>query len=222
MEILFKKTVISTLQLIVGLGIMLFVPAWTIDFWEAWVYLGVFGIAVMLINAYLFNNDPKLLEARLNRTEKERKQKRIQLYIFISYMGIFFLSSLDHRFMWSFVPVSIIVAGDILVALGYLIIFIVLRENTFAIATIEVNKDQKIISTGPYAFIRHPMYLGAIIMLFGTSFALGSWWGLLIFIFITGIIMLRLIEEERYLLKNLSGYNEYCQKVRYRLIPFIW
>ena len=221
MNDLARKTIIGFIQLIIGLGVMLFVPAWTIDFWQAWAYVFVFGASVVLIFAYLYKNDPKLLERRLNRTEKEKSQQGIQRYIFITYIAVFILSSLDHRFLWSDVPFSVVMAGDVLVALGYFIIFIALKENMFAATTIEVAPDQKVIATGPYAVIRHPMYSGGIIMLFGTPLALGSWWGLLIFIPITFLIALRLLDEEKILSQSLSGYREYCQKVRYRLVPWL-
>jgi protein-S-isoprenylcysteine O-methyltransferase Ste14 len=114
------------------------------------------------------------------------------------------------------------VAGDVLTALGFLIVFLVFKENTFTAATIAVTVDQKVVSTGPYAIVRHPMYSGALIMLFGTSLALGSWWGLLMFIPMIFTIAWRARDEERFLMKNLSGYEEYCQIVRYRLVPFAW
>lgn len=222
MNNLLKKTIIGFIQLIAGLGIMLFVPAWTFDFWQAWIYLFIYATAIVLILVYLYKNDTKLLERRLNRAEKEKNQKGIQLCIYITYIGVFILSSLDHRFLWSHVSFSVVMSGDVLVAFGYLIIFIVLKENAFAAATIEVTPDQKVISTGPYAIIRHPMYSGAIVLLFGTPLALGSWWGLLAFILITFFIVRRLLDEEKFLFQSLSGYKEYCQKIRYRLLPFIW
>jgi len=222
MNNLARKTTIGLIQLIIGLGALLFVPAWTMDFWQARAYVFVFSASVVLIFVYLYKNDPKLLERRLNRAEKEKNQKRIQLYIFLTYIGAFVLSSLDHRFLWSDVPFSVVMAGDVLVALGYLIIFIALRENPFAAATIEVTPDHKVISTGPYAAIRHPMYSGGIVILLGTPLALGSWWGLLIFIPMIFIMAWRLLDEEEFLSQGLSGYKEYCQKVRYRLVPFIW
>jgi len=154
--------------------------------------------------------------------EKKNSQKRIQFFIYILYVCLFILSSFDHRFFWSNVPFSVVIAGDVLVSLGYFIIFIVLKENTYASATIELTPDHKVISTGVYTLVRHPMYLGAIVLLLGTPLALGSWWGLLIFFLITYAIMVRLLDEEKFLSQDLSGYNEYCQKTRYRLIPFIW
>jgi protein-S-isoprenylcysteine O-methyltransferase Ste14 len=222
MNNLIRKTVVGIIQLIIGLGFMLFAPAWTFDYWQAWIYLFIFGVSVILIFIYLYNSDSKLLERRLNRTEKEKSQKRIQFFIYILYICLFIFSSLDHRFFWSNVPFSVVIVGDILVSFGYFIIFIVLKDNTYASATIELTPDHKVISTGLYALIRHPMYFGAIVLLLGTPLALGSWWGLLVFILITYVITVRLLDEEKFLSYDLSGYNEYCQKTRYRLIPFIW
>jgi len=128
-------------------------------------------------------------------------------------MGALILPSLDHRFSWSAVPLPIVVTGDVLVALGFLIVFLVFKENTFTAAAIAVTPDQKVVSTGPYAVVRHP---------FGTPLALGSWWGLLMFIPMIFTIAWRARDEERFLLTNLSGYKEYCQMVRYRLVPFVW
>jgi protein-S-isoprenylcysteine O-methyltransferase Ste14 len=201
---------------------MLFAPAWTLDYWQAWIYLSIFGISVLLIYIYLYKSDTKLLERRLNMKEKEKSQKTIQFFIYILYICLFILSSLDHRFFWSNVPFSVVIAGDALVSFGYFIIFIVLKENSYAFATIELTPDHKVISTGIYSLVRHPMYLGAIVLLLGTPFALGSWWGLFIFFLITFAIMVRLLDEEKFLSQDLSGYNEYCQKTRYRLIPLIW
>jgi protein-S-isoprenylcysteine O-methyltransferase Ste14 len=204
---------------------MLFVPAWKIDFWQAWVFLLIFAISSALITAYLWTNDPKLLERRVNAgpgAEKEESQKIIQLLASLVFICLFMLPSLDHRLSLSDVPLPVVVAGDVLVALGFLFIFFVFRENTFAAATIEVVADQKVISTGPYAVVRHPLYSGALIMLFGTPLALGSWWGLLLLIPMTIVIACRLLDEEKLLANGLTGYRQYCQKVRYRLVPFIW
>lgn len=154
--------------------------------------------------------------------EKEKSQRLIQLLAIIVFIGVFILASLDHRFSWSAVPPSVVIAGNILVALGFLIVFLVFKENPFSAATIEVAAGQKVIATGPYALVRHPMYSGGLVMLFGTPLALGSWWGLLMFIPMTLLIVWRLLEEEKFLLKNLPGYSEYYQKVRYRLVPFVF
>jgi protein-S-isoprenylcysteine O-methyltransferase Ste14 len=207
------------------LGILLLAPAWTLDYWQAWVYLLVFAASSALITAYLWKKDPKLLERRIRAgpgAENEKKQKLIQLQASFVFIGAMILPSLDHRFSWSAIPLPIVVAGDVLVALGFLIVFLVFKENTFTAATISVVPDQKVVSTGPYAVVRHPMYSGALIMLVGTPLALGSWWGLLMFIPMIFTIAWRARDEEQFLCKSLSGYKEYCQIVRYRLVPFAW
>jgi protein-S-isoprenylcysteine O-methyltransferase Ste14 len=219
------KTVLGFTQLISVLGILLLVPAWTLDYWQAWVYWFVFAASSALITAYLWKRDPKLLERRIDAgpgAETEKTQKLIQLLAFLAFIGAMILPSLDHRYSWSAVPLPVVLAGDVVVALGFLIVFLVFKENTFAAATIAVSSDQKVVSTGPYAIVRHPMYSGALVMLLGTPLALGSWWGLLMFIPMTLIIAWRARDEERFLDKKLSGYEEYCQRVRYRLAPLVW
>jgi protein-S-isoprenylcysteine O-methyltransferase Ste14 len=225
MDHLAKRTILGFGQLIIGLGTLLLAPGWQLDFWQAWVYLCIFTASTGLITAYLWKKDPKLLERRVNAgpgAEKEKSQKLIQLLAYLVFIGLNVFPSFDHRFSWSDVPLSVVITGDVLVVLGFLIIFNVFRQNTFAAATIEVAPDQKVISTGPYAIVRHPMYSGALVMLFATPLALGSWWGLLLFIPIILIIAWRLLNEEKFLSKSLSGYEEYCQKVQHRLVPFVW
>lgn len=213
------------LFLIIILATFLFLPAWTLDYREAWIFLAVFFFMVLIITLYLIKRDPKLLERRIKAgpgAEKERSQKIIQSLAGIAFIMIFILSAIDHRFKWSMVPVYLIVAGDFLVALGLLIVFLVFKENSYASATIEVGVEQTLISTGPYSFVRHPMYFGAFVMLMGVPLALGSWWGLLTVIPIMVAIVWRLLDEEIFLEKNLPGYITYRNKVKYRLLPFIW
>jgi len=220
-----KKTILGFTQLIVALGTLLFGTAWTFDYWHAWAYLFVFAASCALITAYLWKKDPELLARRVNAgsgAEKEKSQKLIQRYASLAFIGMLVLPSVDHRFSWSVVPLPVVIAGDILVALGFLVVFLVFKENTFTAATIEVAPNQKVVSTGPYAIVRHPMYSGALVMLFGTPLALGSWWGLLMLFPMTFSIAFRVVNEESFLSKNLSGYKHYCQMVRYRLAPFIW
>lgn len=219
------KTLFGFMRFIIMLGICLFGPAWSFNFWQAWVYSIIFVVSSAIITIYLWKKDPKLLERRVEAgpgAEKEKTQKIIQLLASMSFFALLIISSFDHRFGWSNVPLHIVVAGDILVVLGYFLTFLVFRENPFAAATIQVSADQKVISTGPYSIVRHPMYVGGLIMFSGTPLALGSWWGLLILIPITLIIIWRLLDEEKFLSENLPGYKEYCQKVRYRLIPLLW
>jgi len=140
----------------------------------------------------------------------------------IGFIGLIVVPALDHRFAWSHMPPYVALAGDVLVVLGWLAIFLVFKENTFSSATIELAPDHRVISTGPYALVRHPMYAGAIIMLLGLPIALGSWWGLLVFVAMMPALIWRLFDEEAFLARNLQGYVEYQKRVRYRLIPLVW
>jgi protein-S-isoprenylcysteine O-methyltransferase Ste14 len=213
------------LRLLIGMAMSLFLPAWTLYYWQAWVFLAVFSISVLAITVYLMKNDPKLLERRMHvgsRAENERSQKIIQFLAAIAFIALFILPAIDHRFAWSTMPPYVVAAGDFLVALGFLIVFLVFKENTFTSATIEVSSEQKVISTGPYALVRHPMYIGALVMLSGVPLALGSWWGMLMVIPMMLVIVWRLLDEETFLARNLPGYSEYRNEVRYRLVPFLW
>ena len=220
-----KKAFGGLLSLLFSLAVMLFLPAWTLDYWQAWVFLSVFSISVLAITLYLMKNDPKLLERRVNAgpaAEKEKTQKVIQFLASIAFITVIVFPAVDHRFAWSRVPSYINVTGDALVTLGLFAVFLVFKENTFTSATIEVDSEQKVISTGPYALVRHPMYSGALVMLVGVPLALGSWWGLFTIIPFTFVLIWRILDEERFLITNLPGYSEYRNKVKYRLVPFIW
>lgn len=220
-----KKAYAGLLRLLVSLAGLLFLPAGTLDYWEAWVLLTVFFTPALAITVYLAKKDPKLLERRTKAgfgAEKEGKQNVIQLLAMIAFVAAFVLPAIDHRFAWSRVPLCVAIAGDILVGLGFLIVFFVFKENTYASAIIELDAEQKTITTGPYAFVRHPMYAGALVMLVGIPLALGSWWGLVTIIPMTLVMAWRLLEEERFLSKNLAAYVDYQNKVQYRLLPFIW
>ena len=220
-----KKAFTGLLRVVIGLAVLLFLPAWTFDYWQAWLFLSVFCTSTLLITLYVMRNDPMLLQRRLNAgpgAEKEKNQKVIQSFATISFIIAIVFPVIDHRFAWSRVAPYVSVAGDILLALGLLTVFFVFKENTFTSAVIEVAPQQHVVATGPYAIVRHPMYLGALIMFLGTPLALGSWWGLLAVIPITAVLVWRLLNEERFLSKSLSGYSEYRNKIRHRLIPFIW
>ena len=203
----------------------IFLTAWTFNYWQAWTFLAVFFASVLTITIYLMKKDPKLLERRVRggpSAEKEKSQQVIQSIAGIAFIAIFLISALDHRFGWSAVSRYIVIVGDVLVALGLLVVFLVFRENTFTSATIEIATDQKVISTGPYSLVRHPMYSGAFIMLLGVPIALGSWCGLLAVIPLILVIVARLFDEEKFLAQSLVGYPEYLNRVLYRLIPFVW
>jgi protein-S-isoprenylcysteine O-methyltransferase Ste14 len=211
--------------LLLVIAALLFLTAWTFNYWQAWAFLAVFGASALGITIYLMKTDPKLLERRVYggpTAEKETSQKIIQTITLIAFITSMVVPGLDHRFAWSPVPFQLVVAGDVLVALGFLIIFFVYRENTFASATIAVYPEQKVISTGLYALVRHPMYVGGLIMFLGIPISLGSWWGLFgVLIFLPAGIW-RILEEEIFLMKNLPGYSEYQNKVKRRLLPFVW
>jgi protein-S-isoprenylcysteine O-methyltransferase Ste14 len=210
--------------LIILMG-LLFLPAWTLDYWQAWLFLVVFFGSSLAITLDVMKNDPELLERRLRagpRAEKEKSQKIIQLLASIMFLAAIVLPPIDYRFGWSAVPPYVVVAGDVLVALGFLLVFLVFKENSFASATIEIGAGQKVVSTGPYAMVRHPMYLGGLLIFAGVPLALGSWWGLLTLVPSTAVIIWRLLDEEKLLVKSLPGYSEYRAKVKHRMVPLIW
>lgn len=225
MDNIIGKTVSGFIALLAIIGGLIFLPALTVNYLEAWIYLLTFAISTILITIYLFRNDQKLLERRLNAgsaAEKEKTQKAIQTIASVFFCLIYIIAGLDRHFKWSNIPMYISIFANVFVMLGFFIVFLVFKENSYTSAIIEVDKDQKVISTGMYAIVRHPMYFGAIIMLVASSIALGSYWALLSVAALGITIMARLLNEEKFLTKNLSGYGEYCEKVRYHLIPFVW
>jgi protein-S-isoprenylcysteine O-methyltransferase Ste14 len=219
------KASAGLLSLLGILGAALFLPSWSFYYWQGWVCLAAFFFPSIAITFYLMKRDPELLKRRLKagaKAEQEKSQKVIQSLTRIIFPSLFVFSALDHRFGWSIVPPLLSIAGDLAVALGFAVIFAVFRANTYTSGTIEVAAGQTVVSTGPYALVRHPMYSGALIMLFGIPPALGSWWGLLIFVPMAGLIVWRLLEEEKFLAANLPGYSEYRKRVAYRLLPLVW
>jgi protein-S-isoprenylcysteine O-methyltransferase Ste14 len=217
-----KKTAVMFPAVLLVLGLVLFVPAGTLDYWEAWVYCAVLVIPFVFVATWLLHKDPDLLARRIRFREKEPAQKRVIGISRLVFLIAFLLPGLDHRFGWSHVPVAAVLAADALVFLGYVLVFLVFRENTYASRVVEVEREQKVISTGPYALVRHPMYLGTSIMFLATPIALGSYWALPVFLTLPCVLVCRIQNEEEVLLRELTGYQEYTQKVRYRLIPFIW
>jgi protein-S-isoprenylcysteine O-methyltransferase Ste14 len=204
----------------------IFIPAWTLDYWQGWAFFLTLVVSTAFVTIYMAINDKTLLESRLRMgptVEKTAVQKIITSVGQVVFVGAFIIMIFDHRFDWSpAVPAYVSILGDILGALGILIYFLVIKENRFAAATVDVVKGQTVVSTGPYAIVRHPMYAGAILVLLGAPLALGSWWGLLLIPIFIGGFMLRLLDEERYLREHLPGYAEYMRTVRYRLLPHIW
>jgi protein-S-isoprenylcysteine O-methyltransferase Ste14 len=225
MNMLNVKAFGGLLLLFLVMAALLFIPAGTLDYWQAWTFLAVYFAASLAITLYLVKKDPALLARRMSggpTAEKEMTQKIIMSFTSLGFIGLLVVPALDHRLAWSHMPIYAAPAGDLLVALGWIAIFLVFKENTFTSSTIELSPDQKVISTGPYALVRHPMYAGALVMLLGIPIALGSWWGLLVIAAILLAVIWRLFDEEEFLTRNLPGYREYQNKVRYRLIPHLW
>jgi len=207
---------------LIVVGLFLFLPAWTLDYWEAWAYIGVIFVPAFFVITYFLIYDPEFMLRRMQFREKEAQQRRIIGFSYIFFIIGFLLPGFDHRFGWSNIPIGLVIAADVLVFLGYMIVIMVFRENRYASRTIRVEKEQKVIDTGPYSMIRHPMYLGQVIMFLATPIALGSYWAILPFLSIPVVLVYRILNEEEVLTRELPGYKEYCQKTRYRLIPYIW
>lgn len=217
------KTVLARFLLaLFVLAAMFFLPAGTLAYWEAWLYLAVLFIPMLLVLIYLLKNDPALLARRMRTREKEAQQKLIIKLSYFYFLLAFLLPGFDKRFEWSNVPVTVVIIADILVLLGYGLFFLVLRENSYASRIVEVEQEQKVISSGPYAIVRHPMYLGALMMYIFSPLALGSYWAAIPTLLIIPLIVARIQNEEAVLVRELPGYPEYRQQTKHRLIPGIW
>ena len=204
---------------------LLFGAAGTTRYWQAWVYVSIFGGASVLTTLYLMKNDPALLARRMRggpMFEKEHTQRIIMVFTSLGFIALLVVPGLDHRFGWSAAPMWAAVLGDVLVASGFVVIFLVYRENPFTAATVEVAAGQTVITTGPYAVVRHPMYAGGSLYMLGTPLALGSYWGFLALAAMIPFLLWRLLDEERMLTRDLPGYAAYCGRVRYRLVPLVW
>jgi protein-S-isoprenylcysteine O-methyltransferase Ste14 len=225
MNALHRQAFIGLLFLLLVMASLLLIAAGTLHYWQAWVFLGVYFACSLAITLDLMKRDPALLARRMRGgpfAEKETVQKVIMSFASLGFIGLLVVPGLDRRFGWSEMPPWMTIAGDALMLVGWLGIFHVFRENSFTSSTIEVAEDQKVISSGPYAWVRHPMYAAALLMLTGIPISLGSWWGLLVIAAILPAILWRLLDEEKFLARSLAGYIEYQGRVRYRLLPLIW
>lgn len=220
-----RRAAAANAKFLVALAVMVFVAAGTLTYWQGWLFLVNFTAWSAGTSIYFYYRDPALLEKRMRAgpaAETEPVQKRIQAFTSAVMVALIVVSALDYRFGWSNVPTWVVMSGNLLISVGFLFVVLVLRENTFASATIQVSEDQKVVSTGPYALVRHPMYAAVLPLASGIPLALASWWGLIIVPLIVIGLILRLIDEENHLRRNLPGYEEYCRKVRYRLFPCVW
>jgi len=222
---LLVKTFLGFAFLMAVMALALFLPAGSISFWQGWLYLADFVLCTVLITAYLVKNDRELLEGRVKAgpmAEARKSQQVIQDLASLCFVMLFIMAGLDFRYGWSHLPSILRWIGAVLVALGFYIVFLVFKENSYTLATIEVSAEQKVITSRPYAVVRHPMYAGAGMLILFTPITLGSWTALPFAILLMLVIVARLQDEEKFLAAHLSGYAEYRQKVRYRLIPSVW
>jgi len=217
-----RRSLAMAVSAVLALGAMFFLPAGTFDYWQAWAYMGVLFVPMLLVLAYLLRRSPDLLARRLQMRERERTQKGVIGFSMIFLLGGFLVPGFDRRWGWSTMPWWVAVAADLLVLLGYAIIFRVFRENQYTARTIQVEQGQQVVSTGPYAVVRHPMYSGILVFYLASPIALGSWWAFLPAVVVLPILVVRILNEEQVLERDLPGYREYKLKTRYRLLPGVW
>jgi protein-S-isoprenylcysteine O-methyltransferase Ste14 len=219
------KSFLGLIFLLCIMGGVLFLTFGSFSYNLAWLYLAVFTLSVVWITLYLFFFDKHLLKSRLAAgpvAETRATQKVIQSIAGLAFIGIFYISAFDYKKNWSNVPIEFSYVANLICALAFVLLFYVFKQNTFLSATIEVQENQNVISTGLYGIVRHPMYTGAFVLLMFTPIALGSYYGLFLVLILIAVIVYRAIDEEKELKQNLFGYQEYCKKVKYRLIPFIF
>jgi protein-S-isoprenylcysteine O-methyltransferase Ste14 len=207
---------------LVLVGLLLFLPAGTFAYFGGWLFIGLLFIPMLFLGAVLLLKAPELLKKRLNHKEKEKTQQGVVALSALLFVAGFVFAGLDHRFGWSEVPMSVVIAASVALLVGYGMYAEVMRENAYLSRTIEVQDGQKVIDTGLYGVVRHPMYLATILLFLSIPLVLGSWLSLLFFAFYPIVIIVRIGNEEKVLTAELCGYTEYKEKVKYRLIPYIW
>lgn len=218
------KALTSAALGLVAFGLMLFLPAGTFHYWQAWVFLAVFALSTWIPTVYLMRANPAALDRRMRGPFAENRpvQQVVIAFLFICFVAMFVFSAFDHRFGWSTVPASISLIGDVLVAVGLGVAMLVVIQNSYAAVNVTVESEQALVSTGLYGLVRHPMYTGNVIMMIGVPLALGSYWGLLVVLPGLLVLALRILDEEGLLEQELRGYSEYEQQVHYRLVPYLW
>lgn len=225
LENLRKSALAGNIKAWLVLALLIHVPALTPYFWQGWLYLVVFGSCAVWVTLYFLKHDPALVASRQKAgagAEREKSQKWIQGVASVVGGLMFVVPGIERHFTGLPLPVWTVILADILVVVGFWIIFLALRENGHASSIIEVKSGQNVISTGAYSLVRHPMYSGCVVFFLATPLALGSLWALPFAIALVFVLAVRLLDEERYLKANLSGYSPYCQKVKFHLIPGIW
>lgn len=220
-----KLLVNALIKFILGIVLVLllvFIPAGTLSFFNGWLFMGLLFIPMFIFGIYLFLKKPELLERRLNNKEKEGTQKFVVLISALLFIGGFVVCGLDYRYSFSSVPNYIVVLGSVMLLIGYALYIEVMRENEYLLRTIEVEKEQKVVDTGLYGLVRHPMYLSVILLFLSFPLVLGSLYGFYIFLIFPVVLIIRIHNEEKVLVKELKGYSKYKLKVKYKLIPYIW
>lgn len=209
---------------VIVIGVLLSFIAGTFDYWNAWVFAILFNLGTASQGIYLFVKDPELLERRkqVAPADESTVERIFIIFALLSIFGLIIFGAIDHRFGWSHMSLLVTLVGDSLIILSFIIYYFVFMENSFAASSIRTFEGQEVISTGPYAIVRHPKYVGDIILIAGIPLALGTWWGLTILVFSIPSMAWRILDEEKLLKKNLPGYVEYMEKVNYRLLPYIW
>lgn len=219
------KGLLSASLGLLAFGLLLFVPAGTLNYWQAWAFLAVFAVSTWIPSLYLMRVNPAALNRRMQvgpLAETRPLQRLVITAIFICFPAMFVLSAVDHRLGWSTVPTAVCLLGDALVAIGLGLAMLVVIQNGYAAANVTVEAGQTLVSSGLYGVVRHPMYTGNVLLMVGVPLALGSYWGLVLLLPGMALLVLRILDEERLLTQELSGYREYTQRVRYRLAPYLW
>ena len=219
---LFFKAITRYILGIVIVGALLFIPANTFEYWNAWLFMGILFIPMFIAGIILMIKNPMLLKSRLEVKEKEKEQKQVILYSGLMFISGFVIAGLNYRFSWVILPNIVVIIASILFIISYILYAEVLRENTYLSRTIEVQKSQKVVDTGLYGIVRHPMYSITLILFLTMPLILGSIISFVIFLIYPFIISKRIKNEEEVLERELKGYTDYKKKVKYRLIPFIW
>src|SRR5262245_4774563 len=219
------RGILANLVTLAILMVCLFIPAGTLSYWQAWVFVIVFGASAQAVGIYFLIHDRKLIERRMHIgpvAEQRPAQKLISALFMLGFVGFVVLPALDHRFGWSPVAPVVSVIADAIIVLCFVLFFSVMKSNSYAASTIQVEEGQPVLSTGPYEYVRHPMYSGALLFMAAIPLALGSWWGVLLLVPFFPVLVWRILDEENFLQRNLLGYVEYVRRVRYRLVPWVW
>ena len=207
---------------IITISALLFIPAGSVKFWNAWLFMGVLFIPMLIVIIYLIIHDPELLYKRMNTNEKEKTQKKVVLLMSVIFLSAFIIAGLDYRFEWSRVPKLLEIISALIVLIGYFLFFMVMHQNSYASRVVEIQEKQKVIDTGLYGIVRHPMYFAAILMFMFMPLVLGSFYALIPLLIFPFQMSTRMKNEEEILEKGLEGYIQYKEKVQYKIIPFLW